>query len=314
ERNYNSGRNFFLYVDFFDPHEPWDPPKWYVDMYDPDYKGEEVIYPAYGPCDYLTEDELEHCRALYAAEVTLVDKWIGRILEKVEELGLYENTVVIFTSDHGFYLGEHGLIGKSIIMGKYHGLAPLYEEVAHIPLLIRLPDPIGGGEHVVIDELVQPPDITATILDMAGIDYKKYGVQGESLLPYMKNKRRGLRKIAISSPPLIHGVASGLRPTITTRRWSLILASAETPALEREEYTLIVDGIPRVIRPFGVIDTELYDVLKDPKQEHNVIERYPEVAEELHKKFIDMLRRLGTKEEYLKPFLRCKRIGGAHNE
>ncbi len=63
-----------MYVDFFDPHEPWDPPRWYVDMYDPGYKGEEVIYPAYGSCGYLTEDELSHIRAMYAGEAMLVDK------------------------------------------------------------------------------------------------------------------------------------------------------------------------------------------------------------------------------------------------
>ncbi len=307
ERNYK--RKFFLYIDFFDPHEPWDPPKWYVDMYDPDYTGEEVIYPAYGPCDYLSKEELEHCRALYAGEVTLVDKWIGRILEKIEELGLYENTAVIFTSDHGFYLGEHGLIGKSIIMGKYHGLAPLYEEVAHIPLLIRLPDSLDGGKYVPVNELAQPPDITATILDLAGIDYKSYEVQGESLIPYIQGEKKGLREIAISCPPLQHGVRAGLRPRITTMEWSLILASAETPALEKEEYTMMVDGVPRVLRPFGNIDTELYNIMNDPKEEHNLINEYPEIARNLARKFIEFLRQLGTKEEYIRPFLNCKRIG-----
>ena len=307
ERNYK--RAFFLYVDFFDPHEPWDPPKWYVDMYDPGYQGEEVIYPVYGPCDYLSKDELEHCRAMYAGEVTLVDHWIGKILEKVDELGLYENTAIIFTSDHGFYLGEHGLIGKSIIMGKYHGSAPLYEEIVHIPLVIRLPDCIDGGKHIKVDELAQPPDITATILDLAGIDYKKYGIQGVSLLPYIKGERKGLREVAISSPPLIHGVSGGLRPTITTKEWALILASAETPALEKVEYTMMVDGVPRILRPFGKIDTELYNLINDPKEEHNVIDEHLDVARRLHKEFIAFLRKLGTNEQYIKPFLNCKRLG-----
>lgn len=137
---------FFLYIDFFDPHEPWDPPRRYIDLYDAGYSGEEVTYPLYGPCDYLTKDELEHCRAMYAGEATLVDNWIGRVLEKVDSLGLYEDTAIIFTSDHGFYLGEHGLIGKSIIIGDFYGSAPMYEEVAHIPLFIRLPDGLKQEE------------------------------------------------------------------------------------------------------------------------------------------------------------------------
>jgi arylsulfatase A-like enzyme len=144
---------FLLYVDFFDPHEPWDPPRWFIDALDPGYSGEEVIYPVYGPSNYLTLDELEHIRALYAAEALLVDKWINRLIEKIEELGLFEDTAIIFTSDHGFYLGEHGLVGKSIIVGGYQGYAPLYEEVAHIPLIIKLPDRLGV-KHREVSELV----------------------------------------------------------------------------------------------------------------------------------------------------------------
>ena len=76
EKNYR--KKFFLYVDAFDPHEPWDPPHYYVDFYDQGYQGEEVIYPVYGPSDYLTEREMRHIRAHYAAEVTLVDREISR--------------------------------------------------------------------------------------------------------------------------------------------------------------------------------------------------------------------------------------------
>jgi arylsulfatase A-like enzyme len=83
---------FFLYVDTFDPHEPWDPPQWYVDLYDPGYQGEEVIYPQYAPCDFLSEAEVKHCRALYAGEVTMVDAWVGKLLNRLDDLGLREDT------------------------------------------------------------------------------------------------------------------------------------------------------------------------------------------------------------------------------
>lgn len=303
ERNYS--RNFFLYVDFFDPHEPWDPPEYYVERYDPNYKGEKVIYPAYGPCDYLTKEELEHCRAMYAGEATLVDKWIGRILEKVEELGLWENTALIFTSDHGFYLGEHGLIGKSIVMGNVHGLAPLYEEVSHVPLILRLPDSMMSAKRgLKIDSLVQTPDVTATILELAGSDYR---VEGSSLLPLVRGESSKLRDFAVSTPSIIHGASGGLRPTITSEDWSLILSSAETQ-VERNEYTMIVDGKPRVLRPFGKIDTELYDLKNDKKQEKNLIADYKEVAIALRNKFLDFLRKLNVREEFIRPWLKCKRI------
>ena len=77
--------------------------------------------------------------AHYAGEVTLLDRWVGRLFQKIEDLGLLENTAVIFTSDYGFYHGEHGLMVKSIITEKYQGLAPLYNEVTHIPLMMHLP-------------------------------------------------------------------------------------------------------------------------------------------------------------------------------
>ena len=303
ERNYKDNAPFFLYVDFFDPHEPWDPPREFVERYDPGYEGEEVIYPAYGPSDYLTKDELAHCRALYAGEATFVDKWIGRIIEKVEELGLWENTALIFTSDHGFYFGEHGLIGKSIIMGDVHGWAPLYEEVAHIPLLIRLPDKLGVRS-LTVGELTQPQDVTATILNLAGLDIK---TEGRSLIPLIEGEVESWRDFAISTPPLVRGAVGGLRPTITTKDWSLILASAET-TIPKEEYTMVVDGKPRLLRPFGNVDTELYDLRTDPHQQVNVIDREVEVAKQLRDKFILFLKTLGAKEEVIKPWLKCKKL------
>jgi arylsulfatase A-like enzyme len=306
EENYRS-KPFLLYVDFFDPHEPWDPPRWLVDALDPGYSGEEVIYPAYGPCDYLSRDELEHIRALYAAEALLVDKWIGRLLEKVEELGLFEDTAVIFTSDHGFYLGEHGLVGKSIVMGGYHGYAPLYEEVARVPLLIRLPDSMGV-ERVEVGELAQPPDITATVLELAGLNPSKFGVQGKSLLPYITGEAEGpLRGIAVTSPPIVRGPRGGLRPTVTSYDgWSLIIASAEAPSLEEAVYTMVVDGVQRVLKPFGAVKTELYNLKEDPGQARDLAKERGDVVSRLHGEFLKLLRELGAREELVKPFEKLK--------
>ncbi|WP_291999171.1 sulfatase [Caldivirga sp.] len=307
EENYNLGKPFLLHVDLFDPHEPWDPPRWLIDRLDPGYSGEEVIYPAYGPSDYLTIDEVEHVRALYAAEALLVDKWVSRLLEKVDELGLLDNTVIVFTSDHGFYLGEHGLIGKSVIMGEHHGYAPLYEEVAHIPLIVRFPDSMGIRS-IEFNGLVQPPDITATILNLAGVDYVKYGVQGKPLLPYITGEvKEPIRGIAVTSPPIIHGTAGGLRPTVTADEWSLIMAFEDSQGLEGVTYTMIVDGKPRVLKPFGRIETELYNLVKDPKQGVNIASGNWQIIEELHGKFIKLLRELGTREEHLKPLLKLKK-------
>jgi len=303
----HANRPFFLYVDFFDPHEPWDPPREYVDAYDADWIGEEVTYPMYGPCDYLTSGELEHCRAMYAGEATLVDAWIGRVLDEVEALGLYEDTAIIFTSDHGFYLGEHGLIGKSIIMGDFYGSAPLYEEVAHIPLFVRLPDGLRRGRRSTISELAQPVDTTATILELAGLDCGKYGVQGKPLIPYIIGGGEPLRDFAVSSPPIIHRQSAGTRATITTRKWSLILAPAGPSSdAERMEFTMMVDGVRRVLRPYGKVKSELYDMSCDRLQQHDVLRGNVRLAMDLQREFIELLRGLGARDEFMAPWLNCR--------
>jgi len=308
ERNHMS-QPFFLYIDFFDPHEPWDPPRRYIDLYDAGYSGEEVTYPLYGPCDYLTKDELEHCRAMYAGEATLVDNWIGRVLEKVDSLGLYEDTAIIFTSDHGFYLGEHGLIGKSIIIGDFYGSAPMYEEVAHIPLFIRLPDGLRQGGNSTVDELAQPPDITATILDLAGMNSGNQCMHGKSLMPCITGQKGPLRDFAVSSPPILHGPSAGLRATITTKKWTLILAPEESSSTaEGAEFTLMVDGTRRVLRPFGKVNSELYDLSIDPMQEHSILSANMGVARALQGDFVKWLRELDMKEDRVTPWLKCRGI------
>ena len=151
---------FFLLIDSFDPHEPWDPPRHYVDLYDPGYHGREIITPRYGPSDYLTDAELKHMRALYAGEVTMVDHWLGKFVEWAKALGMLDDTVLIVTADHGHQLGEHGLTGKVS--------AGLYSELTDIPLLVRHPRGERAGQ--VSDAFAQNHDLAPTILGMLGIE------------------------------------------------------------------------------------------------------------------------------------------------
>jgi len=299
ERNYRQEK-FFLWVDTFDPHEPWDAPKWYVEKYDPGYKGEEVIYPVYGNCNYLTEAELKHIRALYAAEITLVDRWVGILFQKIEDLGLFNNTAVIFTSDHGFYLGEHGLIGKAIITEDSFEYVPLYEEVARIPLFIWLP---GLKKPFRCSSFVQPPDLTATILDIAGVK-KSERIQGKSLLPVIEGKESTLRDIAVSSPPLIHGSLGSPRITARQEQWSLILTPL--PIKEQIGKTKAVDGIPRKLagidlkKSTQILKNELYDTSNDSQQKHNIFDKYKDVAQEIHFNLIKFLKEIEIPEKHLK--------------
>ena len=127
-------KQFYLWVDSFDPHEPWDPPSVYDPdkkcPYDPDYQGKDEFLPFPGlVAGVYTEEQLHHVRMLYAELVTLCDKYLGELLDAVRRLGLEENTLLLMVSDHGEPMGNgehgHGLMRK---------VRPWpYEELAHIP-------------------------------------------------------------------------------------------------------------------------------------------------------------------------------------
>jgi len=159
EENARSDRPFLLVVDSFDPHEPWDPPAYYTDLYDPGYGGIEVITPKYGPQDYLTPAELRHMRALYAGEVTMTDRWLGRFVDTLRTTGVLDETLLIVTADHGHQLGEHDLMGK-ISWG-------LHPELMDVPLIVRRPG--GEGAGTTCDAFVQDHDLAPTILGALGV-------------------------------------------------------------------------------------------------------------------------------------------------
>ena len=113
------------------------PPEHLVARYDSSgYDGPPMIHPNYGPASAYTAEELANLQAHYAAEIYLVNKWIGYVLDKIEELGLFDDSLVVFTSDHGMFVGEHDRTGKSNIHPEDDRVWPLYEEISRIPLMI----------------------------------------------------------------------------------------------------------------------------------------------------------------------------------
>ena len=157
---------FALVVDTFEPHEPWTPPRKYLDMYgDPDYRGPEPAMVRYNPvANYMSDREAEvlipRAKALYAAEVTMTDYWLGVFLDRLAERDLDRNTIFVLVSDHGVFLGERGFTGKSSEM--------LYPELIHVPMIIVDPERRGAGE--TNDYYASPHDIAPTVLSMAGIE------------------------------------------------------------------------------------------------------------------------------------------------
>ena len=266
EENYRHER-FFLYLDLFGIHEPWDPPQHYVDMYDPGYVGKKVILPRYDYAGYMSEAELRHCRALYAGMISMTDAWLGQLFAKLDSLALWDNTAILFMSDHGFYLGEHGYVGKHTVLNHKDGW-PLYTTVAHVPLLLKLPGEAttAGGRR--ISDLVQPVDVMPTLLDLGGVTLPD-GLHGQSLLPGLRGETGRRRDLAVSSPRLATDAEHRVFSSITDGNWTLI------------------DG--------GSRDSwELYHLPSDPFQAENRVAEQPDIAERLHSEYIAYLKHIGT--------------------
>jgi len=175
----------FFWLDCFDPHEPWDPPAPYDTMYDKGYKGRKIINPPPGPSDYLTPEELEHVRALYAGAASNTDLWIGKFLEFLRTSGLLDRSLVVFMSDHGEPLGEHGVMRKV-------GGAP-YSPLLWIPFMIRHPSGEYAGER--ISALLQTPDFLPTVLGLLGVGVPQ-DIHGKDLWPLVKGEEASVRRYA----------------------------------------------------------------------------------------------------------------------
>ncbi len=161
---------FFMVVDCYDPHEPWFVPEKYVSLYDEGYEGKEPYSLVYGPTSYTTERERRRMEARYSAEITMDDRWLGQFLEKMDELELTDNTLVILLSDHGIAFGEHGIVGKPSLA--------LWPEVTDITYFIRHPEGKLAGQSS--DYFASTHDVAPTILSMLDVE-PPYPMDGEDL-------------------------------------------------------------------------------------------------------------------------------------
>ncbi len=316
---------FFLYVDTFDPHEPWDAPEWFARRYYPDYGGEVIDYPHCWFTDgYLSDDELRYCQALYAGEVTLVDRWIGRFLEKLEDIGLMENTIVFFTSDHGYLLGEYGIIGKVLLSpdaySTYFAYIPLFDEIAHIPLIVRTPEERIGR----VSAIVQPADFAPTILELAGINIPET-MSGKSFARVIEGDAETHRTVAYSFPYLreLNGVTvrwgnylAYIRPKKETgitkislavdgrakKQWELDKLSKDVLLEWRKAFPYADDDkLQEYIDKFQaiVLSEHLYDVSEDKRLEHNLAGQEKELMREIEMKVAGFLQTEFSSKEVL---------------
>lgn len=175
-----SSQPFLCIASFYSPHSPWIAPQRFLDQYEPanftlpDFPSElDAQRPADGTVDEIYSDaQLRSARHGYYAMVSEVDHYVGQILDRLDELALADNTVVVFTSDHGEWLGEHLRYGKGY---------PGHDCVSRVPLLIRFPAGKMGRR---CQEIVEGVDVIPTLLDCAGIQIPPH-LQGRSIYPIL---------------------------------------------------------------------------------------------------------------------------------
>jgi len=299
ERHYKE--NFLLYIDTWDPHEPWDPPMYYRELYWPGHDGDQAgpIYGYWQDIPGLTEEKVKKAYASYCGEVTMVDTWFGYLMRKVENLGLMENTAIILTSDHGYYFGEHGgLLGKMVfakdpktgrqVMGVWaHSL--FYEEVTAIPLLIYVP----GVPPATYGGLTSAVDLMPTVMDIMGQEIPAI-VEGRSLLPTVKDQTLAGREYVVSAHPFVN--ASGIVRSIDDVE--RVAQKDSTVTITTDEWSLLYTTEPAL--------SELFYLPEDPKQENNVIAQRPDKARELHQLLVKFMRETNLSEQLMKPRLELR--------
>ena len=291
---------FFLYVDTWDPHEPWDPPHHYVKKYLPDYDG-ELVYPAYWDVEEagVTERELEIAHACYKAEISMLDDAFGKLTSQLESSGIADETAILFTSDHGFYFGEHGIFGKRrFLWDKKHPMnqarigergyyysCPLHQELTRVPFILFHPHH-EPADH---DCLVSLCDIAPTILELAGAP-EESAMHGKSVLPVIRGNTRDHREIVVSADADAQMMKTISKAVDDVPREVLEVCPA-TIFDGRWELVYAIEGDPHY----------LFDAENDPSHTNDLAAEEPEIVKRLHASYVDWLEKHGAPQNCIDP-------------
>lgn len=182
--------NFHLWVEPFDPHEPFEVPQKYLDMVGDDYTDKLFMWPEYKPVDEadLSDGALSHIKKRYLALLLMTDHWLGKLLDVMDRHNMWDDTAFIYTSDHGYMLGEHNYMAKNYM--------PAYNEVFHIPLIVHAPGQTGPQR---LDALTQNIDVLPTLMDIHGIsrDVCRNPLHGKSWMPLIRGEADHIRDCAL---------------------------------------------------------------------------------------------------------------------
>lgn len=270
---------FFLAVGYIRPHVPFAAPEHFFNLYPTSEISlttvsvndrNDMPTPQLSDRPYqldMTDQQKKEMIQGYYASTTFLDDEIGRLIQKLEELGLRKSTLIVFVSDHGFLLGEHDLWQKP----------SLFEQALRIPLIVSAPDKkqIGVSSNAIV-ELV---DIYPTILELAGIDLPGHN-SGKSFAEILDKPEDSMRKSALSMSYSHAG--SSMRPGVSLR--DTLGYSIKTDNFRYTEW----DG--------GIHGAELYDHRSDPKESNNLFSN-PEYSNDKNRLRIILQERISSARE-----------------
>lgn len=241
----NGNDPFFLWIDHMEPHEPWLAEEEFLKPFEHLMEDSSGICPMPpSKASWVPKGVMKNVLAHVHATNFEVDKEVGRVIQKIDDLGLTDDTIFIVISDHGEPYGEHGTIRK-------YGV-PIYDELAKIPFIVKGP---GFDKGRVINALLTTPDISGFLLKTSGVRIIR-GMESLSLYPAIEKKDSGLDAIH----DMIFMGAFQIRAGCRTPEWKFIDNHGEKGGKD-----------------------ELYNMVKDPEEKNNLIEEEPEIAEALCK-------------------------------
>lgn len=304
-------QNWFLQMECFDPHEPFFTYEKYKALYLEQYNGKQFDWPDYAPVNQ-TPEQVRHLINQYKALLSMCDASLGRVLDLFDQYNMWQDTMLIVCTDHGYLLGEHGYWAKNYM--------PLYNEIANTPLFIHDPRaPLSSGQRR--EALVQTIDIPATILSLFNVPLTS-DMQGHDLLPVVTDdspiRKAGLfgihgMQVCVTDGKRVYMKAQKRANSVPLYNYTLMpthmvgfFSHEELQTVKSATPFSFTKGLPimRFRSNEHSLDEDLptsHDLLfhleKDPHQEHPEIDTESKDVEEMTLLLIELLRQSDAPSE-----------------
>lgn len=297
-KNNEGADDYMMWIEGFDPHEPFDCPDEYVKAYGDDWDGPLNEWTGYRTFD-AGDEALTHLRRQYAGTLAMADEYLGKLLAELKRQGIYEETLIILTTDHGHLIGEHGVTGKN----RWH----VWNELGNLPMVAKLPGNQNAGQRR--NQLSQNIDVMPTLLDYFNIELP-HAIHGESLKSVWESDAPVEREAALygwfgmpvnitdgrhtylraaateeNSPLYMHYQiptsysfhdVPGSKMFFSEAEFGPFLPWVESPVMRA----------PSPIRRTSIVkDTQLFNIVKDPGQTNNL------AGEPIEDQYIELLKK-----------------------